>query len=160
MKKSIGDVCLEIARYAQHGNHDLLNYVLKIAASEAYRIQDDDPRWGEQPELGFFDLDVASDTVFGDAVCAKFFGAKPKATISGIPNANFIHSLHPEDRDRVLLDVAEAITNGLPFDCRYRLVPNDRLRWIHARGFCARDSAGKPTRFTGIVNDITSISLL
>jgi PAS domain S-box-containing protein len=62
----------------------------------------------------------------------------------------------PEDRERAVAAFA-ALTGDTPsLDIEYRIVrPGGEIRWIRARGFQVRDAAGKLTRLTGIVTDIT-----
>ena len=45
---------------------------------------------------------------------------------------------------------------GRRLDTEYRIrQPDGSLRWVAARGSAERDSAGQPTRFPGVVIDIT-----
>jgi PAS domain S-box-containing protein len=62
----------------------------------------------------------------------------------------------PEDRERAVAAFA-ALTGDTPsLDIEYRIVrPGGEIRWVRARGFQVRDTAGKLTRLTGIVTDIT-----
>jgi PAS domain-containing protein len=161
MLRSIGDLCASISKYAADDDQKTLSLILRMAAMEAYEIADKNPLAVRidlrPPETGLFDLDIGSDIVFSDAICAEFFGSS-KRTARGVANADFINALHPDDRDRVLSDVGNCLAFGAKFDCKYRVIANGRMRWIHARGFCTLDKSGRPIRFPGAVTDITQFA--
>ena len=56
-----------------------------------------------------------------------------------------------------MLAAFAALTGDTPsLDIEYRIVrPDGEIRWVRARGFQVRDAAGRLTRLTGIVTDIT-----
>src|SRR6266550_1184053 len=63
---------------------------------------------------------------------------------------------HPEDRVRVLTRLEEAVRTG-EFDEEFRIVrPDHAIRWVWARGFPVRDSAGAIRRLVGVTQDITA----
>lgn len=163
MIKPLGDVCLQIAKYAEQGNHDLLSYILKLAAAEAYNIVDAHPNWGQVTpndlRSGVFDLDIASDVVFSDAICAEFFGVAGRKSARGVANSLFIEALHPEDKPKVLAQVEASIKTKTVFHSEYRLIAKNEIRHIRARGFCALDRSGRPSRLAGTVMDVTALQL-
>ena len=62
----------------------------------------------------------------------------------------------PADRERVRAAFATLTSDAPNVDLEYRIVrPGGEVRWIRARGFQVRDSAGKLIRLTGIATDIT-----
>ena len=64
--------------------------------------------------------------------------------------------LHPDDKDRVLAQVEETITNRTPYLVEYRIIrPDGDVRWIEARGQVFLGSDGEPERVVGICMDIT-----
>ncbi|MBR1559738.1 MAG: response regulator [Clostridia bacterium] len=67
--------------------------------------------------------------------------------------------LHPEDKDRVLKEYGDAIsdyTGGTTYDVEYRLKTKDRgWRWFHAMGQLTRRPDGSPITYIGIFVDIT-----
>ena len=64
-------------------------------------------------------------------------------------------SVHPEDRKRVRSAIKTAKVTG-EFNHEYRIVRADgTIRWVHARAFPVRDSAGKILRIAGLADDIT-----
>ncbi len=69
--------------------------------------------------------------------------------------ADFIHSIHEEDKPEVLKKYEEYFAAGL-FDMNYRIIrPDGETRWIHARSFPVRDNNGNVINHTGIARDIT-----
>ena len=63
---------------------------------------------------------------------------------------------HPEDRVRVLARIEEAVRTG-EFDVEFRIVrPDHAIRWVWARGFPVRDSAGVIRRLVGVTQDVTA----
>jgi PAS domain S-box-containing protein len=63
---------------------------------------------------------------------------------------------HPEDRVRVLTRLEEAMRTG-EFDEEFRIIrPDHAIRWVWARGFPVRDSAGVIRRLVGVTQDITA----
>jgi len=68
---------------------------------------------------------------------------------------SFIDAIHPEDRERVLVDL-QAMAAGRGFDIEYRLLlPGGALRWIWDRGFPVEQADGRIDRYVGVAVDIT-----
>jgi PAS domain S-box-containing protein len=65
---------------------------------------------------------------------------------------------HPDDRDRVREQARLNFERGDPWDIEYRMIAGDgSIVWINDRGRCiARDGDGRPTRFQGVILDMTS----
>ncbi len=63
--------------------------------------------------------------------------------------------IHPDDRDWVI-KVLDAARDDGSFDIEYRLLmPDNSIRWIHARAFPVHDVEGRLYRMAGIAEDIT-----
>jgi PAS domain S-box-containing protein len=105
--------------------------------------------------VGLFDWRVPDDRVFADARFARLFGIDPDRAAAGVPAAEFMQVIHPEDRPRVEAATVRAVETGEHFEAEYRVLqPGGEARWVAARGACLRDAAGEPVRFTGTVVDI------
>jgi PAS domain S-box-containing protein len=64
--------------------------------------------------------------------------------------------LHPDDRDRVLADVARCQASGGPLVSEYRMVARDgRVVWFRDQAAIVRDAAGRPLVLQGVMLDIT-----
>lgn len=69
-----------------------------------------------------------------------------------------IRQLHPDDRERVLAQLAEASASRRAFACDYRMIARDgRTVWIRDEGNFICDETGKPTALQGIMLDITEL---
>ncbi|MGD9789441.1 MAG: ATP-binding protein [Phycisphaerales bacterium] len=69
---------------------------------------------------------------------------------------SWIENLHPEDAPRVQAAIQRNWETGETYDCEYRLRHKDgSYRHVRAVGDCLRDSAGKPYRMIGIIEDVT-----
>lgn len=82
--------------------------------------------------------------------------------IYGVPYAETVPAdlrftlVHPEDLDRYLREVDEAVLAGRPFSIEYRIVrPAGDVRWVMLRGVVFTDAAGVPVRATGVAMDTT-----
>jgi two-component system, cell cycle sensor histidine kinase and response regulator CckA len=68
----------------------------------------------------------------------------------------FLETVHPDDRERVKMEIIAARERGVPWDHEYRIVrPDGTVRWILNRGFPVRDDQGRVILFTGVATDIT-----
>jgi PAS domain S-box-containing protein len=66
----------------------------------------------------------------------------------------FIRAVHPEDRDRVLAQMPNALHGQREMEFRITLT-NGSIRWIRDRAFPVYDESGTIVRFAGISEDIT-----
>jgi PAS domain S-box-containing protein len=64
--------------------------------------------------------------------------------------------LHPDDRDRVLRELAESRNSGHHFTCEYRVIAKDgQIKWFRDEARFVPASDGKPLCLQGIMLDIT-----
>lgn len=105
--------------------------------------------------IGTWSWDVQTDRFFGDASLAGLFGVAPE-DVAGGPLSRLMSSIHPEDRERVSLDIARALDSCGPYESDYRLAQVDGTwRWVTARGQVEPDANGQAARFPGVVIDIS-----
>jgi PAS domain S-box-containing protein len=66
-------------------------------------------------------------------------------------------AVHPDDRERVQASFREAVETDSPWSEHYRFLTTDgRIVWLHADGRAVEtDELGRPTRFRGVVLDVT-----
>jgi signal transduction histidine kinase/ABC-type uncharacterized transport system substrate-binding protein len=101
-----------------------------------------------------WDWDIKSDRNrwFGDL--ETVFGI-PLDSHSG-PGDEFRRKVHPEDRERIWKEVADARENRKPFVAEFRVIRTDRIvRWISARGKFYYGRYGDAERMLGMAVDIT-----
>jgi len=115
-------------------------------------------RWGlaiEAAGVGGFDLDVATGRLEWDDRLISMFGYDPDGFARRLED--FESRLHPEDRRRVMADVAAAVDAVGDFASEYRIVlPGGAVRWISARGRAVVESDGG-TRLLGAAYDTTDV---
>lgn len=74
--------------------------------------------------------------------------------------ADFIGSVHPDDRTAVETAVQEAMASGNPYAIEHRIVRQDgSLCHVQEKGVVYYDTAGKPERMVGTVLDVTEQKL-
>ena len=104
--------------------------------------------------LGSWHWDVNSGKAQWSEEQYRIFGHEP-GSIS-VTYDTFLVTLLPEDRDRVLSAINNALTGKMPYDIDFRIVrPNGDVRCIHARAEVQRDPTGHPSSMAGTALDIT-----
>ncbi len=69
----------------------------------------------------------------------------------------FLNSVHPDDRQKVVRALGEALAGERPFNIEHRIVwPDGSVRLLHGEAAVTFDQAGRPLRMSGSVRDITS----
>jgi PAS domain S-box-containing protein len=106
--------------------------------------------------LGWWDWDVVTDTLVGNAELARLYGIEKDLVTEGAPLSSLMTNLHPLDRGWVREAMAEAVRTGEPFQEEYRVEAlGAPTAWVGARGRCLRDVQGKPSRFLGVAIAVT-----
>lgn len=106
--------------------------------------------------VGTFEWDVQADRLYSDSRVAEMFSVTTPSAAQGVPWAEYLKAIHPQDVDRIAKAVNEAVLTGKKYVQEYRLLAKgDAIRWVEARGACLRDDEGKPSSFFGVVVDIT-----
>ncbi|HDS1736723.1 PAS domain-containing sensor histidine kinase [Pseudomonas sp. BP8] len=107
--------------------------------------------------IGTWVWDIPNDCVRADARFARSFGLPADQCVAGISLERAFSSIHPDDRERVGADIAEAMKRGGAYRCEYRVRQNDgSYRWVEANGRAELNSAGQAVRFPGVLMDIES----
>lgn len=109
----------------------------------------------EATDTGFWEWDIASDTLFLDEACEQLIGYEP-GTFPGTPEA-FADRVHAEDLDHMKRQRQCALDTGERYEADFRVeLPGGEVRWIQSRGVVEYDETGDPQRMLGIQTDITS----
>jgi PAS domain S-box-containing protein len=101
--------------------------------------------------VGWWERDVITGRVtVSDEVC-RILGTRPVA--------QWLSSIHPEDRPRAAEAAVAALRPGGPrYDVEYRVVrPDGSLRVVHSQGDVTWDDSGRPLRKFGVLQDITEL---
>lgn len=104
--------------------------------------------------LWFWDLTTKRLT-WSDQNCALFGFDVPECKPS---YELWINSLHPEDRDRVEVELETAIRERQSFNTEHRIVrPNGEIRHLLGKGQAEYNAAGRPVKMGGINIDVTEL---
>jgi PAS domain S-box-containing protein len=99
---------------------------------------------------------IAERRVVGDARFATLYGLTEAEAARGVPPSVFFSIIHPQDQTRIRLAVGGMLRGAEVFSKEYRLLlPGGAVHWVHARGRCHYDAQERPTRFSGVMMDIT-----
>lgn len=110
----------------------------------------------EAAEVGLWDVDVATNTLYWPARVKAMFGISPDADAT---LDDFVACLHPADAPEVLRAFAAAQDPAIRtvYDVEYRTVGKEDgvVRWVAAKGRGIFDGAGRCIRAIGTAIDIT-----
>ena len=106
---------------------------------------------------GIWDWDLVTDEQFFSERAQRIFGLEPGPTVRPHSEWDALRDFHPEDGPRRLAAVERHLAGETPVyegEWRVRPMGGGEYRWIHTRGLCVRDAAGRPIRMVGAVTDI------
>lgn len=104
--------------------------------------------------LGLWDWDPATDTVWTSDHCRRMLGLEGAPTML---RDEFLDSLHGEERALAEARMKEAMLTGKPCEAEYCFVqPDGTLRWVASRATPRSRRGGKPDHLLGVLMDITS----
>ena len=110
----------------------------------------------EAAEVGLWDLDVLTDTLYWPPRVKAMFGISPDRPIS---MADYYAGLHPDDHDHTSAAFAEALDpqERALYDVEYRTVGKEDgvCRWVAAKGRGIFDDSGRCVRVLGTAIDIS-----
>src|SRR2546422_8358630 len=104
--------------------------------------------------VGHWERDLETDAIIWSAEAYRIFGLPPHSR--PISFQEFLKWVHPEDRERVVRSVEEAVRELRHYGVDYRIVRADgKERFVHSQGEVLRDELGHPLRAFGTLQDIT-----
>ena len=109
----------------------------------------------EAGRVGAWDLDFPTKRLHWSAVYLKLAGLRPEEW--GGRRDSFLDVLHPDDRERIMGMVEQAIAERRPtLVMEFRIVrPDGQVRWMRGEGRTFYDADGRPLRDIGVAVDIT-----
>jgi PAS domain S-box-containing protein len=108
----------------------------------------------EAGRLGAWDWDIPGQHVTWSAMLEKIHGLS-EGEFAGTFQA-FERDIHPDDRERVLSNIALTVEERTAHHLVYRIIrPDGQVRWLEAHGTLLCDPSGTPHRLVGVVVDIT-----
>ena len=104
--------------------------------------------------LGSWEWDVVQNKVTWSDETRRLYGFSDRDM--GRDMNRCLEHVHPEDRAKVQLALAEALRSGGPYVCDHRaLLPDGTIRMMHGLGEVITDEYGKPVKIIGTTQDIT-----
>jgi len=105
-------------------------------------------------QVGSWEWDITiNQTVWSDELY-RISGLPPREVTANYDA--FLHTVHPDDRERVNQTVQGSMSNHQPFSIEYRVVwPDGTVRTHFAHGEIILDPASGPIRMYGFAQDIT-----
>jgi PAS domain S-box-containing protein len=102
--------------------------------------------------VGIFRLDSAGDCIYVNQYWCEMTGRSAEAAFG----KNWIETLHPDDRDRIPAEWAQAFEQGGLYRSEGRyLQPNGTIVWFYCQVLPETDAKGQVTGYVGTVTDIS-----
>lgn len=106
--------------------------------------------------FGSWEWRLPEDTVTWSEQLFRLFGLDP-ATFQATFDA-YVERIHPEDRERVVAAIRQAIADREAFRFEHRVVrPDGEERSVRCNGAPLLSSAGEVTRVVGVCQDVTDL---
>ena len=105
--------------------------------------------------IGTWHWDLPTDRFTVDDGFARSFGLDPALGREGIPLAQIVSTVHPDDQEGLAQAIDEAVARGGTYAHQYRVRRADgRYYWIEANGRVDHASDGTPLSFPGVLLDV------
>lgn len=103
--------------------------------------------------IGTWDWDIQTGDLYWSERIPRLFGYSDNEIETSY--ANFLSSLHPDDKENVVNAINSCIEHGTDYDIEHRIIrPDGQVRWLHEKGDVVRNEAGQPLHMLGVVIDI------
>ena len=107
--------------------------------------------------FGFWEYDIQNEKLSWSDQVFKIFGKDPSKF--KLSYANFLNSIHEEDRSMVAEAYQASIMSQTPYSIEHRILLDDgSIRYVSERCETTYDSEGNPIRSFGSVQDVTDKS--
>ncbi len=105
--------------------------------------------------IGTWHWDLPTDRFTVDEAFARAFGLDPALGREGIPLAQIVATVHPDDQAGLATAIAEVIARGGSYAHQYRVRRADgKYHWIEANGRVDHAPDGTPQSFPGVLLDV------
>jgi PAS domain S-box-containing protein len=105
-------------------------------------------------QVGVWEWNLSAGELSWSANCPSVLGVTPEAFTNTLDG--WLSRVHPDDQDRVMQRITQAIETRSPLLNEYRIVtPSGEIRWLVCKGQVECDDAGHPARLLGMTQDIT-----
>lgn len=110
----------------------------------------------ESGQVGDWEWDLERNTIRRSLRHDQCFGYAQPIPESAWGLAQFLQHVHPHDRERVEVEIRQAVDVVDYWKSEFQVVwPDGSLHWLAARGTSYRTGGGKASRMLGLVIDIT-----
>ena len=105
-------------------------------------------------KVGYWTYDLKKNTnTWSDGVY-RIYGLNPDA--STLTYQKWLDTIHPDDRNRYVIDAATAFPDENFYDSEHRIItPDGQVKWVLERVILHRDEDGNAVWLEGIAQDIT-----
>lgn len=117
-------------------------------------LQERFSRFTRAADLGIWYCDLPFADLIWDDQVKRHFWLAPEAHVT---IDTFYERIHPEDRERTRLAIANSIDNHDSYDIVYRTTNptnESQIKFIRAIGWTDYDKSGNPIRFDGVTMDV------
>jgi PAS domain S-box-containing protein len=105
--------------------------------------------------IGTWNWDLTTDRFTVDEAFAQSFGLDPALGRDGIPLAQIVATVHPDDQASLAEAIESVVKRGGSYAHQYRVRRTDgRYYWIEANGRVEHAEDGTPTSFPGVLLDV------
>jgi PAS domain S-box-containing protein len=102
--------------------------------------------------VGIFLTDKEGNCLLVNELWCAISGLSPEEA----QGKGWVRAIHPDDRERVLLEWNAAVEAGQLFVSEYRfLTPQGKVTWVEGNAIGIRDEAGQVSEYLGTLMDIT-----
>jgi len=110
--------------------------------------------------MGTWHVDLRTGIATHDESLNRLLGLGGSETQGPIRDPSFTR-IHPDDHQRVMKAIDEAVASHTEYSVEYRIIRHDgEVRWLQDRGRIVLDKGGSPRYATGAVMDVTARRLL
>jgi PAS domain-containing protein len=104
---------------------------------------------------GCWQRDLATNVVTGDTQFASLLGIDETAAEEGIPYAQLMSNIHPDDLVAFQRGIELSVQSGLDLFGSFRVPSEKGERWLQTYGGCCRDREGNPAFHSGVLFDVS-----
>ncbi|MBB3844600.1 PAS domain-containing hybrid sensor histidine kinase/response regulator [Xanthomonas arboricola] len=133
-------------------SEDRLRSQVAVAKTDAERVQ---LTLAAGAIIGTWFWNLSTDQFTVDEAFATAFGLDPALGREGIPLAQIVATVHPDDQAGLAVAINHAISKGGRYAHQYRVRRrNGRYHWLEANGHVEHGPDGTPLRFPGVLIDV------
>jgi PAS domain S-box-containing protein len=124
-------------------------------------LRESEARLGEAQRIahiGSWEWDIQSDSLIWSDEVYRIFGY-PAQSFTPRYDVEFMHAVHPDDRDMVSKAVADCLQTGRPYGITHRIIRADGTqRTVRETGEVVFDQDARPVRMIGNAQDVTELT--